>query len=31
VHPDAAASHWEGDHIDWACFDAAYLNSPRRE
>ena len=28
--PDAAHSHWEGDHIDSACFDAAYLNRPRR-
>jgi hypothetical protein len=26
--PDAARSRWEGDHIDWACFDAAYLNRP---
>jgi len=25
---DAARSRWEGDHIDWACFDAAYLNRP---
>ena len=29
--PDAARSRWEGDHIDYACFDAAYLNRPRRE
>jgi hypothetical protein len=26
--PDAAASRWEGDHIDYACFDAAFLNRP---
>jgi hypothetical protein len=26
--PDAARSHWEGDHIDYACFDAAFLNRP---
>jgi hypothetical protein len=26
---DAAHNRWQGDHIDWACFDAAYLNQPQ--
>jgi hypothetical protein len=27
--PDAARSRWEGDHIDYACFDAAFLDRPQ--
>jgi hypothetical protein len=27
--PDAATSRWEGDSIDYACFDAAFLNRPQ--
>jgi hypothetical protein len=31
MRPNAAASRWEGDSIDYGCFDAAFLNRPRRE
>jgi hypothetical protein len=29
--PDAARSRWEGDRIDYWCFDAAFVNRPQRE